>query len=371
MNLAKIIASSFASTALLSLIACSGAGTGGVPFEQDSTQGKPSDNSAPGGGFGQGNQSNKPSPASNDAACVTSTATATAKPVYLVFAYDQSGSMAANGKWTAAGAAMKGFFTSPSMNGIHAAMTLFPKYTAYPAFCSESEYASPDVAVTTLPSAQFGAALDATAPQPGKGGTPTMAALSGAMTYALELQKTVAKDANVAVVMVTDGVPEVCFDKGDVGPASQVAAANAATIPTYVVGVGSDLANLNAIGAAGGTKQAFIVSVGDPAKTQTDLSAAINTIKVAAISCDYAIPSPPDGETLDPSKLNVQYTPTGGAAQALDYDATCATGGGWRYDDANHPTRVVACGSTCASIKNQGGKVDMMFGCATHVASVK
>ena len=366
MNLAKTIACGCASIIVMSLVACSGGGAGSAPFEQDSTQA--SDNSSPGAGFGEGNQ--KPTPVSN-AACVTSSATATAKPVYLVFAYDQSGSMSLEGKWAAAGAAMKSFFVSPSANGIHAAMTLFPKYDAYPAFCNSSEYTSPDVTVTDLPSAKFGTALDATAPQAGKGGTPTMAALSGAMTYAQQLQKTVAKDATVAVVMVTDGVPEVCFDKGDVGPASQVAAANASTIPTYVVGVGSDLANLNAIAAAGGTKQALMVSVGDPSKTQTDLSAAINTIKVAAVSCDYAIPSPPDGETLDPSKLNVQYTPTGGAAQDLDYDATCASGSGWHYDDAKHPTRVVACGATCSSIKNVGGKVDMVFGCATHVAPVK
>jgi len=371
MNLAKIISSGFASVVLTSLVACSGGGgTGGGAFEQDSTQAKASDNSSPGSGFGEGNDP-KAAPAGNGAACVVTSAAASPKPVYLVFAYDQSGSMSLDGKWTAAGAAMKSFFTSPSVAGIHASMTLFPKYDAYPAFCNESEYTAPDVAVTDLPTTTFGAALDATGPQYGKGGTPTVSALSGAMSYAQQLQKTIAKDATVAVVMVTDGVPEVCSDKGDVGPASAVAAANATSIPTYIVGVGDDLASLNQIAAAGGTKQALMVSVGDPTQTQKDLSAAIQAIKVAAVSCEYAIPSPPDGETLDPAKLNVQYTPTGGAAQELDYDATCASGSGWHYDDANHPTRVIACGSTCTSIKNLGGKVDMQFGCATHVASVK
>lgn len=369
MNLATILASGFASVVLTSLVACSGGAAGGAAFEQDSTQASPSDNSAPGAGFGQGNP--KPAPASNAACVTTSTATASARPVYLVFAYDQSGSMSLEGKWTAAGTAMKSFFSSPSVAGIHASMTLFPKYDAYPAFCNESEYTSPDVTVTDLPNAKFGAALDATGPQYGKGGTPTQAALSGAMSYAQSLQKTVAKDAIIAVVMVTDGVPEICADKGDVGPAAAVALANASSIPTYIVGVGSDLANLNAIAAAGGTKQALMVSVGDPTQTQKDLSAAIDTIKVASVSCDYAIPSPPDGETLDPAKLNVQYTPTGGAPQELDYDATCASGSGWHYDDATHPTKVIACGSTCTSIKNVGGKVDMQFGCATHVATVK
>jgi hypothetical protein len=168
--------------------------------------------------------------------------------------------------------------------------------------------------------------------------------------------------------MVTDGIPEVCSDKGDVGPASLVAAANASTIPTYVVGVGDQLSNLNTIAAAGGTKSAFVVSVGDPTKTQADLTEAINTIKTSALSCDYKIPSPPNGETFDPKKVNVQFTPASGAATALDYDQSCSAPNSWRYDDANNPTRIVACDSTCNSIKSSGGKVDIVFGCATHDA---
>ena len=291
--------------------------------------------------------------------------------MYLVFAYDQSGSMASNGKWTAAGAAMKSFFESDDSKGINASLTLFPKYTSFPLFCDADAYAAADVGVTALPSGDFGNAIDATAPQPGHGGTPTVAALTGTMGYAQALRGSIASDATVALVMVTDGIPEVCDDKGDVGPASLVAAANASTIPTYVVGVGDSLANLNQIALSGGTNQAFIVSVGDPLQTQTDLAAAIKSIRVSALSCDYAIPKAPDGQTFDAQKVNVQYTPPSGAAKVLDYSQACTSGTGWRYDDAKNPTRVVACDATCDAIKNNAGKVDIVFGCATQAVGVK
>lgn len=171
--------------------------------------------------------------------------------------------------------------------------------------------------------------------------------------------------------MVTDGIPEVCSDKGDVGPASLVAALNSSSVPTYVVGVGDSLANLNQIAASGGTKQAFVVSTGDPTQTQQDLSTAIKAIKTSALTCDYKIPAPPSGQTLDPTKVNVQYTPSSGTAAVIAYDPTCASGTGWHYDDANNPSRVIACDSTCDSIKSDAGKVDIVFGCTTHATKVK
>jgi von Willebrand factor type A domain len=326
----------------------------------------------PGTGFDPATPPATPSkPADSLNACATSSAAAVPKAVYLVFAYDQSGSMAGSGKWTAAGAAMRTFFESADSKGINASMTLFPKYTAFPLFCDSSAYAAPDVGVTTLPSTMFGKAIDATAPQPGQGGTPTAAALTGTMAYAQGLLSTVAKDATVAVVMVTDGIPEVCGDKGDVAPATLVATTNASTVPTYVVGVGNSLANLNQIAVGGGTKSAFVVSVGDPLKTQTELSAAIKTIKGSALSCDYKIPNAPDGKTFDKAKVNVQYTPLSGPAKVLDYNPACTSGTGWRYDDAAHPTRVLACDATCNAIKNDGSKVDIVFGCATQAVGVK
>jgi hypothetical protein len=185
------------------------------------------------------------------------------------------------------------------------------------------------------------------------------------MGYAQSLLATTAKDETVALVMVTDGIPEICSDKGDVGPASLVAAANASTIPTYVVGVGNNLANLDQIAAAGGTTKAFMVPVGNPAQTQAELTTAIDAIRTSTLSCDYAIPKAPAGQSFDAKRVNVQFAPPGLAASAISYDQACASGTGWRYDNAANPTRILACDGTCGTIKASGGKVDIVFGCAT------
>jgi hypothetical protein len=349
----------------MSIVACGNAAP-------DSGFGNP--NGAGGNGFGDGNQGssgtlgngNTSKPADDLAACATATATAEGKPVYLVFAYDKSGSMDKNGKWDAAKAAMKGFFSSPDAKGVSASITFFPTDTSN--YCGVSRYSSPQVAVTALPSASFGSALDGTGPN---GGTPTADALGGAIAYAQTLQAGQGKDGTVAVVMVTDGVPEGCADDLDVQPSVDEATAVAATIKTYIVGVGDQLSNLNAIAVAGGTKSAFVVSVGDPSKTQTDLTNAINTIRLSALACDYKIPAPPSGQTFDRSKVNVQVTPEGGSATALDYNPSCSGGKGWRYDDPNAPTRVLACDATCNDLKAKPGKVDIVFGCETKTGPVK
>ncbi len=319
--------------------------------------------------FGTGDDATPAStPADSLQACATATAGATPKPVYLVFAYDQSGSMSGSNKWENAKAAMKGFFSGADSVGIHASMTLFPIFNNQ--FCSASQYANPQVPVTALPSSAFGSVLDQTGPDPNRRGTPTVAALTGALNYAKSIQGTTAKDGSIAVVMVTDGIPEQCSDDSDIDDSVDVAKVNAATIPTYVVGVGDQLTDLNKLAVGGGTKSAFIVSTSDPSKTQGDLTKAFNAIKLSALTCDYAIPAAPAGQTFDRNKVNVQYTPTGSAAQALNYNPSCSGGTGWKYDDANNPTRVLACDSTCNSIKASSGKVDLVFGCETRTGPV-
>jgi hypothetical protein len=368
MRLAKTVGLGLAASLLFSVAACGTAAP-------DSGFGDPS-GAGGAGGFGAGdpaggdnglggNGGGTSKPADDLAACATSTAAAEAKPVYLVFAYDKSGSMGQSGKWTAAKAAMKGFFGSPDGAGVNASLTFFPQGGN---ICKSSNYASPQASMTALPSSTLGAALDDADPN---GGTPTADALAGAISYAESVASGQGKDGTVAIVMVTDGIPDGCDDTGDVSYAASEAAAVQAQIKTYVVGVGNELSNLNDIAAAGGTGTAFVVSVGDPAKTQTDLTKAISAIKTSALSCDYEIPAPPDGQTFDRSKVNVQFTPDGAAASALDYNPTCSGGEGWRYDDATAPTRVIACDGTCDAIKGKSGKVDIVFGCETKTGPVK
>jgi uncharacterized protein YegL len=286
-------------------------------------------------------------------ACATHTAAAEPSPVFLVVMYDRSGSMDGT-RWNSCKAAMKAFFESNDSKGIHASLTFFPQGTT----CNANTFAQPAVAITPLPDATFGQRLDQTN---ANGGTPTRPALEGAVRYADQIADAEARDGKVAIVLVTDGAPNGC--SSSVSNVSQVAQNASTKYPTYVVGVGN-VSNMDTIAQAGGTNKAFVVSTSDPAQTQQDLLKAMNEIRQSALSCEYTIPPPPEGEELDKEKVNVVYTPETGAAEKLTYDEGCAGGKGWRYDDPSAPTRIVICESTCDTVKSQAGKIDVEFGCA-------
>jgi uncharacterized protein YegL len=295
--------------------------------------------------------------------CATSTAAAEAKPPFLVFMFDRSGSMTQNGspKWASCKAATEAFFQSPDSAGMHASLHYFPQGNA----CGAATFAAPAVAMQPLPSNAFKTSLDAQVPSDG---TPTRPALEGAIQYGQQVAQGIAKDGKVVVVLVTDGEPNDC--SSSIGSVSNVAQNASAQFQTYVIGVGN-INGLNQIAAAGGTKQAFAVPTNNPTQIQADFTKAMNVIKNAALACDYTIPAPPTGETFDRAKVNVLYKPGGGAPQALDYNQDCNGGVGWRYDDMNSPKRILVCDGSCDAIKAKPGAVDVVFGCATKTVGVK
>jgi len=349
----------------LTAVACGGSNDGLSDFDREdreASNGIGGNGGDDKGNIGGDNKQATPNPELEK--CATQSATAEARPVYLVFQYDKSGSMGDDGKWNACKAATKAFFNAPGSAGIKASLTFFPTGGD---ICSTTQYQTPAVAVTALPSAAFGTALDATSPN---GGTPTKSALTGAIEYAKTVQAGEGKDGKVAIVLVTDGVPQNCSDNS-IANVKALAATVAATIPTYVIGVGGALTSLNDIAVGGGTKTAFIVNTGDPTKTQTELLTAINAIKQNALSCDYKIPAAPSGETFDRAKVNVQYAPTGGTAATVSYNPTCAGGTGWKYDNEASPKSILLCDGSCDQVKTKPGKVDIVFGCATQTGPVK
>lgn len=363
MNLRKLLTVGFSVATVLALVACGTEEDGGSIYGDKD----PADQ-----GFGDGDQSGSlggggssgTAPKEEEKACVTSSAKAEAKPVFLAFVYDRSGSMAGN-KWSSSKAATKAFFTSPDSAGLSASLTFFPKPGDESA-CSDSDYESPQVPMTLLPSPTLGDRLDRESPG---GGTPTRPALAGAIDYAEGLMLAKAKDGKVAIVLVTDGLPGGCSNN-TVQSVKQLAATVAAKIPTYVIGVGNALQNLDEIAVGGGTTKAFLVPDNNPSQIQADFKKAVDAIKVSAIACEYKVPTPPNGEKLDPTKVNVAYKPEGGAAQPMKYNKDCAGGTGWRYDNEANPTQIMMCDASCDSIKSKAGTVDVQFGCATQVAGV-
>jgi hypothetical protein len=355
---------------LVTVVACGGADPSISDFDQDKGPasngfGDGTDNGSSGGGGTLDGTNGKPGEKGELAACATQSATAEARPVYLVFMFDKSGSMVAFGspKWSSSKAATKAFFESPQSKGISASLTFFPVGNSS---CSVGDYATPKVPMAALPSTTFGQQLDAQNPN---GSTPTRPALEGAISYAQKVATGQGKDGKVAIVLVTDGIPEGCSNNS-ISNVKALAAGVAATIPTYVIGVGKELASLNDIAVGGGTKSAFIINVNNPAQIQADFTKAIDQIKASALTCDYKIPAAPAGETFDRSKVNVQHV-TSGATDTLSYNQACTGGTGWQYDDANNPTRILLCDGSCDGVKAKAGKVDILFGCATQTGPVK
>jgi len=99
---------------------------------------------------------------------------------------------------------------------------------------------------------------------------------------------------------------------------------------------------------------------------------ATQVIVESGLPCDYAIPPPPQGEVLDPGKVNVVYTDGNGTPTDLykvDNAAACPpTIGGWYYDDNANPSSIHLCPASCDVVSVDGsGKLDILFGCETQV----
>lgn len=312
--------------------------------------------------------------------CAAATAQAELAPVYLVFLLDESGSMGdgKNGdrkvKWDPVTSALNAFYADKTSAGITASLTLFPQNlntttgaadSNKPASCKATDYQKPVVNPTALPDAKTFAAAIAKLDPPNEFGTPTFPALSGTITYAQSLVK---EDASrkVAIVMVTDGEPYGC-DGNTIDATAMAAAKVAKTIPTYVIGVGDQLASLNQIAKSGGTDKAFIVALNDPQQTRQDLLDAINLIRGQSISCELPLPAPPAGKRLDPEKVDVQFSGSA-ATKTLKYGTQCMGDVAWHYDDATNPTKVLLCDDACNTVKaDPMGKLDVVFGCVDRV----
>jgi hypothetical protein len=103
---------------------------------------------------------------------------------------------------------------------------------------------------------------------------------------------------------------------------------------------------------------------------------ATSVIASAKLSCEWVIPPPPQGEALDPNRVNVDFIDADDNRTRLgrvDGAADCANvEHGWYYDDPLKPTKVLVCPDTCAWIQGKpGARIDIQFGCATEIAQPK
>jgi hypothetical protein len=334
--------------------------------------------------FGVG--SDEPTTISNG--CVGQTAGTEALPAVLELVVDTSGSMdqdapgSRQSKWTITRDALLGAIVDmPADTAV--GVVFYPDMTSGAGTCFDSQADVP-IALLLGPSSsqrtQIEAAFQSQSPE---GGTPTHDAYRFGHT---ELRESSATGARFAVV-ITDGTPT--FSLGCVGtglisdpvdPTPLVAEAELALsqgVSTFVIGSpGSEGAreSLSRMAEAGGTALAGCSHTGpnychfDMTESQdfaADLRAALGTISGLALSCAYDIPEPPSGLELDPGRVNVLFTPAGGAPELLGKSPDGACSEGWQY--AADGGQVLLCPSTCERVKSSNGSLSLEFGCATRV----
>jgi len=268
--------------------------------------------------------------------------------------------------------AMVQFLGDPASAGISMGLGYFGHMEIGATSCEPTDYANAAVPIALLPdnADPIVTSLYATDPT---GETPTHAAIAGACQYVNEWASQHPGHAH-AILLVTDGVPEVNDTRTCDSSVEQAAAAateclsGAGAVPTYVLGIGLALENLNAIAAAGGTEQAYLVD-----GTQGSVLDALNAIRAdALIPCDLTIPAPPEGEIINYDEINIGICDASGQAVVTYYvegvEGCDPENGGWYYDPAPPatPEQISLCPATCNTVSVIGAQLFFTIGCETQ-----
>jgi len=247
-----------------------------------------------------------------------------------------------------------------------------------PAECDATSYAQAVVPIDYLSNNATVLALSVAAERAILGGqTPWYPALQGGLQFTQKWQ-TANPTHRAVFVFITDGYPTECDT--DITHITSVVSdalqgrglfAGGPSIYTYVIGIAVDNYNPDLVAKAGGTNQATIVD-GPTAPDQLAeaLRNAISLTNSPGLSCNFSLPTPPAGQVLDPSQVQVVYKPYTGNNQEIpraDSPAYCGgPNGGWYFDNPSNPTKITLCPCTCSNVA--AGSVELRFGCRTHLA---
>jgi hypothetical protein len=207
----------------------------------------------------------------------------------------------------------------------------------------------------------------------GGGGTPLFAALGGAEQWAIAYQMA-HPDEKTVVILMTDGEPNGCDENiaNIAGLAGMAFQSN--KVLTYAIGLeGSNQTQMDQIAQAGGTMNGIYIGAGSMAQTQ--LLMALSAIRGRSLSCDFPVPAPKPGEKLDPTKVNVTYTPGGGAGTTFGQVtgmSSCGSSNAWYYDDPANPMRIFLCPGACDLVRaDSSAKLEILLGCKTEIEPPK
>jgi hypothetical protein len=293
-----------------------------------------------------------------------------ASPVDMLFMVDQAVSMAdpagAQSKWELATAAIAALLEDPGSAGMSAGIQYFGLPDTAPGdSCDEATYADAAVPIAPLPgNAQ--AIIDSMAQHAPSTGAPLSAALQGALDFCKEWQNE-RLGHQVVHVFVTDGERTEC--ETDVAAIAAIADNGVSTdpsIPTFVLGVGSDVDTLEDLASAGGAGGPYLLD--QDANAAGALLAALQNMRSTALPCTLLLPPPMEGTALDFTEAEVQYIPgAGGMPVTFEHvgsAAECPPGGGWHYDDNGAPKDLVLCAGACQIITSDpGAELTVAIGC--------
>jgi hypothetical protein len=359
---------------------------GGAPNVPDGSFGFTVSDAGPGGGAGGAGSVPGTMGAYNcldmprDGVCAGKLYKGQSLPTDIFVMFDQSGSMlkkddGVTTRMDAVRSAVDQFMKAPESSGVGIGIGYFGFHPLSCACtsCNPADYATPKVTIGTLPdqAAAIMGSLNGIMPT---GETPTGAAIRGACMYARD-RKAAEPTRNIVILLVTDGEPEAPLTSktGACTPTLEDAMAAAtecssAGVPTYVLGVGPSLDNLNKIAAAGQTKSAYLVANGGTPGIVKALASIRND---AMIPCTMQLPSVSVAETIDFQKVNVVYSDASCKVSTFSYVASpagcTAQPGGWYYDNPMMPTQINLCAPTCEQVKAAGGQLVVSVGCMTRV----
>jgi hypothetical protein len=346
-----------------------------------------------------------------DSSIVTDTIT-TLTPVAIFIMQDRSSSMvmqapgAAMGtSWQHSTDAINAFVKDPMSVGLDVGLGVFPPMSNnnQPDCSAGSDCGMPVVPIASLPgnANALTTAYQRATPM-GLLLTPTECALRGMINTCLQFMSSSPSGEKCVAVLVTDGTPTTC-DVNETDLEAIITDGQKKGVQTYTIGLpGADTPTLDAYAAAGGTMKSIDVTNGDPAA----LVAAFNSIRgkvshqekktvtsmhvvETPLKCQWKIPPQPMGApALDPTKVNVVFTPPmqmsqtfghvkcDGACTATMPPPTCPAnnnaGGAWYYDDEKNPTQVFLCPVSCDAIKNvMDATVDLQFHCPQKILPVQ
>jgi hypothetical protein len=246
--------------------------------------------------------------------------------------------------------------------------------------CMPELYSAPALPVGELPGWQDYLGLTLGAVTPG-GSTPMAPAL--AATFPVVRAQAIAHPGRKPIlVLATDGFPTGCGPNTIETVAAAIAAGRLSgpALPTYVIGVFSDqelvrsqLA-LSLLATAGGTVVPYVINQSQDLAQK--FLAALEQIRGSALACEFSIPQPKGGASLDFAKVNMRFVPGVGMPEDLFYvrsaDHCDPARGGWYYDvdpaTGAVPTRIRVCEPTCQRFKAEtAGMVELQVGCSTRI----